>query len=133
MIEYVNRSGTSCYKWDSEAAQGCLPLWVADMDFKVAPPIMDALQRRLNHGVFGYQYVPQTYYDAVSNWFARRHDWHGITRGNIICTTGVVSAISAILRAMTRPGDGVVVQTPVYNCFLKRPPLIFSFLWQGKM
>lgn len=117
MIEYVNRSGSNCYKWDSDESRGLLPLWVADMDFKVAQPIMDALQRRLNHGAFGYQYVPQAYYDAVSDWFARRHDWQGITRENIICTTGVVSAISAILRAMTKPGDGVVVQTPAYNCF----------------
>lgn len=117
MIEYINRSGTSCYKWDSEESRGLLPLWVADMDFKVAQPIMDALQRRLNPGVFGYQYVPQAYYDAVSNWFARRHNWKGITRENIICTTGVVSAISSILRAMTKPEDGVVIHTPAYNCF----------------
>lgn len=145
MIEYVNRSGTSCYKWDSDESRGLLPLWVADMDFKVAQPIMDALQQRLDHGVFGYQYVPQAYYDAVSDWFARRHDWQGITRDNIICTTGVVSAISAILRAMTKPGDGVVLQTPAYNCFfsclanlecrLLNNPLVdhdghFEFNWQ---
>ena len=75
------------------------------------------MQRRLNHVVFGYEYVPQAYYDAISSWFDRRHGWQGITREQIIYTTSVVSAISAILKAMIQPGDGVVVQTPAYNCF----------------
>ena len=87
------------------------------MDFKAAAPILAALQRRLNHGAFGYEFVPQAYYDAVSNWFDRRHGWHGISREQIIYTTSVVAGISAVLRAMTKPGDGVVVQTPAYNCF----------------
>lgn len=117
LVEYVNRLGTNCYKWDSDCARGLLPLWVADMDFKSPAPVIDAMQRRLEHGVFGYQYVPEAYYDAIANWFARRHNWRGITRNKIIFTTGVVAAISAILRAMTQPGDGVMVQTPAYNCF----------------
>lgn len=117
MIEYIERRNTNCIKWDSDESRGLLPLWVADMDFKAAPPIIEALQRRLNHGVFGYEYVPQAYYDAISSWFSRRHGWQGITRAYIIYTTSVISAISAILKAMIQPGDGVVVQTPAYNCF----------------
>ncbi len=117
MIEYVDRHNTNCYKWDSDCARGFLPLWVADMDFKAATCILAALQRRLDHGVFGYQYVPQAYYDAIASWFARRHNWGGISRENIIYTSSVVAAVSAILQAMTKPGDSVVVQTPAYNCF----------------
>lgn len=117
MIEYVDRRGSNSYKWDSDHAAGCLPLWVADMDFRAAPAILAAMQRRLDHGVFGYTCVPQAYYDAITSWFSRRHGWHGITRNQIIYTTGVVPAISAILRAMTRPGDKVMTLTPAYNCF----------------
>ena len=117
MIEYIDRRNTNCIKWDSDESRGLLPLWVADMDFKTAPPILAAMQRRLDHGVFGYEYVPQAYYDAISSWFARRHGWKGITRRQIIYTTSVVSGISAILKAMVQPGEGVVVQTPAYNCF----------------
>lgn len=117
MIEYIDRRNTNCIKWDSDESRGLLPLWVADMDFKAAPAIIAALRRRVEHGVFGYEYVPQAYYDAVCSWFERRHQWHGIAHANIIYTTSVVAAISAILRALTRPGEGVVVQTPAYNCF----------------
>lgn len=117
MIEFIDRRHSNCYKWDSECAQGLLPLWVADMDFKAAEPIRAALQRRLDHGVFGYECVPQAYYDAVSNWFSRRHGWKGINRRNSIYTIGVVAAVSAALRAITKPGDGVAMQTPAYNCF----------------
>ncbi len=152
MIEYVDRRGSDCYKWDSDhvrsymmsenqerpenqertcvSAQTFLPMWVADMDFKAAPPIIAALERRLQHGVFGYQYVPQAYYDAISSWFSRRHGWNGITREQLIYTIGVVPAISAILRALSDRKrethsalDGhsaplrVITFTPAYNCF----------------
>ena len=100
MLEYVDRRGSDCYKWDSECAQNCLPLWIADMDFKAAKPIRDAMQRRLDHGVFGYSIVPQANYDAVASWFSRRHGWKGISRENILYTTAVVPAISAIFSAL---------------------------------
>ena len=117
MIEYIDRANSSCYKWDSEEASGLLPLWVADMDFKAAPPILDAMQRRLEHGVFGYQCASQAYFDALSSWFSRRHQWNAIRRENSICATSVVAAVSAVLRALTKPGDEVLLQTPAYNCF----------------
>ncbi len=112
----VNRRGTHSYKWDSCPSDDVLPLWVADMDFQVAPCIVEALQRRAAHGIFGYVRVPDSYYEAVIKWFARRHNWL-MKREWIVYTTGVVPAISAIIQALTKPGDKVLVQTPVYNCF----------------
>ena len=117
MIEYVDRRNSNCLKWDSDESRGLLPLWVADMDFRAAQPIIDAMQRRLDHGVFGYEYVPDAYYEAIASWFSRRHGWQGITRDRIIYATSVVAAISAILKAMVNPGEKVVMQTPAYNCF----------------
>ena len=113
--EIVPRRGTNSYKWDN-APEGVLPLWVADMDFKTAKPVADALQKRVSHGIFGYTKVPQEYYDAVIGWFGRRHGLH-IEKDWIIYTSGVVPAVSAILKAMTVPGDKVLLLTPVYNCF----------------
>ena len=91
-------------------------MWVADMDFRAATPITEALQRRMAHGVFGYAQVPDAYYDAIINWFGRRYNW-SIQREEIIYTSGVIPAIAAVLKAVTLPGEKVLVQTPVYNCF----------------
>ncbi|MBQ7750205.1 MAG: pyridoxal phosphate-dependent aminotransferase [Bacteroidales bacterium] len=112
----TDRRGTESVKWD-EFSPEALPMWVADMDFKVAPAIREALQRRLDHGIFGYELVPQDYFDAVSSWFSRRHGWEGIRRENVIPTTGVIPAYSACIKAFTSPGDKVIVQTPCYNAF----------------
>ena len=114
--EIIPRRGTNALKWDGAKEEYVLPLWVADMDFRVAQPIMEALQRRVAHGVFGYTLVPDAYYEAVINWFARRHQWT-IRPNWILYTSGVVPAIAAILKALTLPGEKVLVQTPVYNCF----------------
>lgn len=111
----IDRRATNSYKWDS-APEGVLPMWVADMDFRTAPAIIDALQKRVAHGIFGYTHVPDAYYDAVTSWFSRRHGWD-IDREWIIYTSGVVPAVSAVIKALTVPGDKVIVQTPVYNCF----------------
>ena len=81
-----------------------------------APEIVSALRDRVEHGIFGYTRVPDSYYDAVISWFSRRHGWM-MDRGWIIYTSGVVPALSATIKALTRPGDRVLVQTPVYNCF----------------
>ena len=114
--ELISRRGTNSYKWDSAADAGVLPLWVADMDFRTAPAITEALARRVAHGIFGYTRVPEAYYNAVTGWFARRHGWH-FKKEWMIYTSGVVPAISAIIKALARPSDKVLVQTPVYNCF----------------
>ncbi len=114
--EIIPRRGTNSYKWDSAGDADILPMWVADMDFRTAPPVVEALRKRVEHGIFGYVRVPDAYYAAVTNWFARRHDWQ-IEKEWIIYTTGVVPALSAVIKALTVPGDKVMVQTPVYNCF----------------
>jgi cystathionine beta-lyase len=110
------RRGTSCVKWDECGDPEVIPMWVADMDFPTAPCVVDALRRRVDHGVFGYSIVPESFYQAIIRWQQRRHGWH-VDRSWIQYTTGVVPALSAIIKALTKPGDGVLVQTPVYNCF----------------
>ncbi len=114
--EIISRRRTNSYKWDSASDSRVLPMWVADMDFRTAPVIIEALSKRVAHGIFGYTRVPDTYYDAVTGWFERRHSWK-INRKWMIYTSGVVPAISAIIKALTMPGNKVLVQTPVYNCF----------------
>lgn len=128
MLEYVDRKGSDCYKWDSDCAEGCLPLWIADMDFAAARPIREAMQQRLDHGVFGYTIVPQANYDAVANWFSRKHGWNGISRENLLFTTAVVPAIAAIFKALQLRKNGqsagrncpplrILTFTPAYNAF----------------
>lgn len=112
----IVRRGTHCVKWDETEHDDIIPLWVADMDFEAAPCIREAVQKRADHGVFGYAVVQDSYYDAVVSWYERRHQWH-IEREWIQYTTGVVPAISAVIKALTMPGERVLILTPVYNCF----------------
>ena len=114
--EIISRRNSNSYKWDAVMEEGVLPMWVADMDFRTAPAVVEVLRKRMDHGIFGYTKVPPIYYDAIINWFTRRHGWQ-IDRDWIIYTSGVVPALSAIIKALTVPGDRVLVQTPVYNCF----------------
>lgn len=111
----TNRQGSGSMKWD-DAPCTDFPLWVADMDFLAAPCIREALARRVDHGIFGYAMPTDSYYDSIVQWHRRRHS---VTykREWMIVVPGVVPAISAILRAMARPGDGVLTLSPVYNCF----------------
>ena len=113
--EPVNRMHTNSLKWDA-AGEGVLPMWVADMDFNVAPAIVDAMRHRLEHCVFGYVQLPDSYYAAVVNWFSRRHNWH-IEKEWIKFIGGVVPALTVCVKAFTKPGDKVLIQTPVYTCF----------------
>ena len=114
--ELVERRGTNCVKWDESPSADVIPLWVADMDFRVAPAIQKALQQRVEHGVFGYNIVPESYYEAVISWFHRRHQWE-IQRHWILYTTAVVPAMSCVIKALTRPGEKVLILSPAYNCF----------------
>lgn len=114
--EIIPRRETNSYKWDAANEEGVLPMWVADMDFRTAPAVVEALRKRVEHGIFGYTKVPAAYYETVVDWFRRRHHWT-IQKEWIIYTSGVVPALSAIIKALTSPGDKVLVQTPVYNCF----------------
>lgn len=114
--EPVDRHNTNSYKWDSLDMEKVIPLWVADMDFKTAPCIIETLRKRVEHGIFGYTRVPDEYYRACIDWFSRRHNWT-FSPSDVIYTSGVVPAISAIIKALAKPGEKVIVQTPVYNCF----------------
>ncbi len=135
-----DRRGSGSYKWDSGSDPEVIPLWVADMDFKTAPVVLDALRKRVEHGVFGYTLVGESYYKALKDWFESKHGYT-IATENVIYTSGVVPAISAIIKALTKPGEGVIVQTPVYNCFfssirnngcrLEDAPLIRENLGEG--
>ena len=112
----IERRGTHCVKWDECAADDIIPLWVADMDFAVAPAIQEAVRRRAEHPVFGYTVVEDDYYEAVISWFRRRHGWT-IARTDILYTTGVVPAMSCAIKALTMPGERVLILSPDYNCF----------------
>ena len=114
--ELVERRGTNCVKWDESPSEDVIPLWVADMDFRVAPAIQKALRERVEHGVFGYNIVPESYYEAVISWFRRRHQWE-IQRQWILYTTAVVPAMSCVIKALTMPGEKVLILSPAYNCF----------------
>lgn len=111
----VTRRHSGSYKWDA-VPEDALPLWVADMDFEVAPAVKKALADRVAHGVFGYTQVDDSYYDAVISWYERRHQW-AVDRRWMLYTSGVVPAVSCSIKALTLPGENVLVQTPVYNCF----------------
>lgn len=110
----IDRRNTCSLKWD--VGENELPMWVADMDFQTAPAIREALQRRLDHGVFGYSVVPDEWADAYVNWWRDRHHL-AMERDWLIFCTGVVPAISSIVRKLTTPGENVLIQTPVYNIF----------------
>ena len=114
--EVINRRGTGCVKWDEAPYEDLIPLWVADMDFAVAPAIQEAIRRRAEHPVFGYTHVGDDYYEAVISWFRRRHQWD-IRREEILYTTGVVPAMSVAVKALTMPGEKVLILSPDYNCF----------------
>ena len=114
--ELIERRGTGCVKWDETSDADIIPLWVADMDFAVAPAIQEAIRKRATHPVFGYTYVQEDYYEAVISWFLRRHHWT-IQREWILYTTGVVPAMSCAVKALTMPGEKVLILSPDYNCF----------------
>lgn len=110
----VDRKGTNSLKWD--VADNELPMWVADMDFQTAPEIREALEKRVEHGVFGYSIVPDEWAQSYMDWWKKRHDLI-IEKDSLIFCTGVVPAISSVVRKITTPAEKVLIQTPVYNIF----------------
>ncbi|MEY8268912.1 MalY/PatB family protein [Lachnospiraceae bacterium 64-25] len=110
----VDRRGTNSLKWD--VSEGELPMWVADMDFQVAPEIKAAILKRAEHGVFGYSIIPKEWYDAYIKWWDRRHHFR-MEKDWLLFVTGVIPAISSAVRRLTAVGENVLVQTPVYNQF----------------
>ena len=108
------RFGTGSVKWDVKENE--LPMWVADMDFPAAPEIMEVITGRAAHGIFGYSIVPDEWYQAYQGWWERRHHFR-MERDWLLFCTGVVPAMSSIVRKMTTVGENVLIQTPVYNIF----------------
>ena len=112
--EMVDRRGSYSYKWD--VADNELPMWVADMDFRVAPEIREAIEERVKQDVFGYGMIPDSWQEAYASWWRRRHGYE-MDKEALIFTTGVVPAISTTVRKITEPAEKVLIQTPVYNIF----------------
>lgn len=116
----IERRGTESLKFDFAKRRGkpedVLPLWVADMDFRTSDKILDAIQQRVSHGIFGYTETAEEYFGAVSGWMKRRHGWD-IRENWIVKTPGVVFAIAMAVKAYTKPGDAVLIQQPVYYPF----------------
>ncbi len=110
----INRRGTDSVKWKVGGNE--LPMWVADMDFQAAPEILAAMQRVLNHGIFGYTDIPDQWYTTIMDWWQTRHGLK-IDRDWLVFCTGVIPAISSTVRKFTSPGENVLIQTPVYNMF----------------
>jgi cystathionine beta-lyase len=122
--EIIDRTQTESSKWDPETLRemfgedGILPFWVADMDFKVAEPIIEALRKRVEHGIYGYSVRRNGYYQAIIDWTKKRFDWE-IKREWIEFTPGIVPAVNYLVQALLRPGDKVLIQQPVYYPFKK--------------
>lgn len=111
----IGRRNTGSLKWD-ESREGELPLWVADMDFETAPCVKESLQKRVEHGIFGYSIIPSEWADSYIYWWKKRHNFT-INRDSLIFSTGVVPAISSCVRKLTSVAEKVLIQTPCYNIF----------------
>ena len=116
----IDRRGTGCIKYDFAVENGkpadVLPLWVADMDFQAPPGVLEALHGRVEHGIFGYSGAKDGYYKAAADWFERRFGWRPESNW-LVMTPGVVFALAMAVRALTEPGEAVLVQPPVYYPF----------------
>lgn len=118
--EIIDRKSTSAEKWADHVIGGkdILPLWVADMDFKCPKPVVDAMVKTAEHGIFGYNERPDSYYKAIIDWNKKRNDWQ-IEKDWIIFSPGVVPALSFSVETFCKPGDKVIVQSPVYHPFYR--------------
>jgi cystathionine beta-lyase len=118
--EIIPRSGTNCIKYDAREwmfkTDDVLPLWVADTDFRTPDFIVDAIRKRAEHELFGYTFKPDSYYDAIIGWMKRRHNWE-VKKEWISFSPGVVAGLTIAIETFSKPGDGVIVQPPVYFPF----------------
>lgn len=125
--EIINRRGTHSLKWDGgkflkemgfteRYDEDTLPLFTADMDLPVPQPLIDALHKTVDHKIFGYSIFPDAYFEAIQHWFTKRHDW-AIKKEEIVFSPGTVHALNMAVRAFTEPGDGIMIQRPVYPPF----------------
>ena len=114
--EIIDRRGTSCNKWEYNVPEDVVPMWVADMDFAAAPEIREAMQKRLDHPVYGYTHHSKELKDAIVSWVGRRYHWD-IQSEWLGFSPGVVPALVMSLLSLTTPGDRIVIMTPVYHPF----------------
>ena len=121
--KYVERRGTECMKWDECNAKfgispekQLVPMWIADTDFKSPQPVIDALKKRVDHGIFGYTRKGDSFYNAIINWIGRRYKWD-IKKEWILFTPGVIPGFTIAIQSLTEVGDGVIIQDPVYYPF----------------
>jgi len=116
----IDRTGSNSIKWDLTenffGKEDCLPLWVADSDWETAPEIKEALKSRLDHGVFGYTFPSKELSEIIINWVKKHYNWQ-IKKEWIVYSNGVVPSINIAIRAFSVPGDGVIIQPPVYYPF----------------
>jgi len=116
----IERRGTSCYKWDYDSRvtgrRDLLPFWVADMDFRAAPPILRAIGKRLEHGIFGYTGGPKSLVEALLGWLERRQGWK-VGEDELLEVPSIVQSIHMLVQGLCEPGDGIVIQEPVYYPF----------------
>ncbi len=119
--EEIDRRSSDSIKWATGLIFGsdeALPMWVADMDFRVPEPVIEALVRRAQHGILGYATRPASYYQAIIDWWGRRHNWR-VEKPWIVATTRVVPGLGLSILAFTNPGDKIIIQPPVYPPFLE--------------
>ena len=115
--EIVNRKNTSTIKWDFQVNNESIPLWIADSDYKTAPSVLEELKSLSEYGVYGYNKVPQRFNEAVALWYKKRYNAN-VDYEWVIPSTGVILEMRILLDVITKEGDGVVIQTPVYHCFI---------------
>ncbi len=114
--EIITRRGTGSLKWDAASDAAILPMWIADMDFRTAPAITEALANQIAQGIFGYPIVTAAFYQAIISWWLSQYQC-AIEKQWIVPAAGTAHAINAAIRALTKSNDGIIVQTPVYNQF----------------
>jgi len=114
--EIINRRGTDSVKWDLAPDAEVLPMWVADMDFKTAPEITEAILKKVSHGVFGYSITPPQFFDAIIDWWKEIHQFE-IKKEWILPGPGMIPTLSAVLRTFVKPDENIIIQPPVYSHF----------------
>jgi len=122
--EIIDRTDYHSEKWDElktkfgDIPEDVLPMWVADMEFRAPKPVIEAIKKTAEHGIYGYTSRPDSYYQAIIDWMEKRHNWK-VKKDWLAFSPGVVPALSIIIRAFTQPGDKVIVQPPVYYPFFR--------------
>lgn len=122
--EYLERRGTGSIKWDGcnekfgvDPSVEMIPMWIADMDFRSPGEVMDALAERVKTGAYGYSTKPDSFYDSIIRWVKRRYHWD-VKKEWIVFTPGVIPGYTIVIQHFTAPGDGIIVQSPVYYPFM---------------